>query len=290
MLFWIIFFSILLLVYSLYLKTHAESLITAAYIRGEDVLKKSYMPDSLSRMYNFLRPIIPGQQSMKWVSENIIMAKLPYSPEQIWTLTYVCAVIFSGLTMVWGLTCFTDKSIVLVISLIGGLAGWAFPLLYVYSNAQKAVARREREILPLVQQLKILAKSGVGTTFDALASVVLEDEEGFLSQDFQDALHEGVQKGNRRQAMLDMAERSGSKTVKEVIDLIIEAETKEIPLYDVLEGVETSLLNMIEVKASDAKAKAEDRMAIPLAAMLLPANMLIMIGPGLINAKAMFNF
>ena len=290
MLYWIIFFALLFLVYGLHLRYMGDRLMTAAYIRGEDVSTVSSPIANLNRIYTLLRPIMPGQHSMKWVGENIVKGRLKYTPEQILALAYACAVIFGGLVMIYGLTYFADKSIVLVITLIGGLAGGAFPILYVYTQAEKAIAQREREVLPLIQQLKILAKSGVGTTFNALASVVVEDEDSLLSRDFREAIHQGVQTGDRRKALIDMIPRTGSKTVKEVVGLILEAEAKEIPLYDVLEGLETTLLNDIDVKASDAQAKAEDRMAIPLAAFLLPANLLIIIGPGILNAKAIFNF
>jgi len=87
-----------------------------------------------------------------------------------------------------------------------------------------------------------------------------------------------------------MVKRSRSKLLKEVMDQILDSEDKEIPLYKTLEVMESRLLKDIELKADAHQSKLEDKLAIPLAAMLVPASMIIIMAPGLINARSLLHF
>ncbi|NPV74321.1 MAG: type II secretion system F family protein [Pelotomaculum sp.] len=285
--FWTWFFAILSFVLALYTRKKYESIVAAAFMRGDDI---EQLPRGKSKIYEFMRPLMPGGASLEWISEKIVQAKLKNTPEQVWAVSYVMFALFAAMALYLGLNLFKDRSVAIIFSVFGGIAGASLPLLYVYLEAQKADRARVREMLPLIQQLKVLAKSGLGTTFGALASIAVEDSQGVLAEDLREVLNEVSLGRSRREAILSMVDRSRSKLLREVMELILDAEDKELPLYGVLEGVESRLLNDIEVKADEATAKAEDKMAIPLAAMLLPANMLIMIAPGVISAKSLLNF
>ncbi|MGQ9825532.1 MAG: type II secretion system F family protein [Desulfotomaculales bacterium] len=285
--FWIWFFALFCLVCGAYLRRRYQSMVTSAFVRGDDDVTQA---GGRSRVYELLRPVMPGRASLDWIAEKIVQAKLKNTPEQVWALSYMMFALFAALSLFLGLNLFKDRTILIVFTVFGGVGGAALPLFYVHQEAQKADKARKKEMLPLIQQLKVLAKSGIGTTFSSLAAVVVEDNRGVLAGDIREAMEEMSLGKNRREAILDMVERSNSRLLKEVMELILDAEEKDLPLYSVLEGVESRLINDIEVSADEAQAKAEDKMAIPLAAMLLPANLIIMIAPGLINARSLLNF
>lgn len=285
--FWMWFFAILSFVLALYMRRKYEGITASAYVRGDDIEK---LPKGKNRIYELIRPIMPGKTSLEWIGDKIVQAKLKNTPEQVWVLSYVLFALLAAMALYLGISLFKDRSVVILFSVVSGFIGISLPLLYVYLEAQKADQARTREMLPFIQQLKVLAKSGLGTTFGALAAITIEDSRGMLAEDLREMTNEVSQGKSRREAIVGMVERSNSKLLREVMELILDAEDKELPLYNVLEGVESRLLNDIEVKADEAMAKAEDKMAIPLAAMLLPANMLIMIGPGVISARSLLNF
>jgi len=184
-LFWTFFFAILTLITGLHLKKKHEGFVIAAFVRGDDI---GYRGSRNNRIYELLRPIMPGRASLDWISERIIQARLKNTPEQIWVLSYVMFALFAALALFFGLNFFKDKSITLIFCIVGGIIGAALPLIYVYQETQKADQSRTKEMLPLIQLLKVLAKSGVGTSFSALAAISLEDTRGHLAADIRDAL------------------------------------------------------------------------------------------------------
>ena len=181
-------------------------------------------------------------------------------------------------------------SVLLFFIILFSLGGAVLPYIYIRSEAKKANLLRKKEVLPLVQQLKVLSRSGVGTSFNALAGIVVEDATGVLMKDIQEAVEDISRGKGRKEALLEMAEKTGSPVVKEVMEVILDAEEKELPLYGVLESIETRLLLDIETRADEIKSKDEDALALPLAGLILPANMILMVAPGIIGIKSMMTF
>jgi len=283
--FWMLFFAVFCFLAGLILRGLSRTLADVAYIKGDDVYKQN-KPFIVS-----LKPILPGLYSAAWIRQRLNQARISkYTPEGIITLSYVTLLIFALMAAAIGLTLFKDASVTLPFMVCGGALGAIYPALYLDNEAKKADERRKREMLPFVQQLKILAKSGFGSSFKALASVALEDSRGLIAEDFRDALHDIERGKGRREALLGMVDKTNSPLVKEVVDLILDAEEKELPLYNVLEGIESRLIAEIETKADEMRAKDEDAMALPLAGLLLPAIMIIILAPGLINIRIILRF
>lgn len=283
----LLFLAILFLFTGIYFRYRYRAMAFTAFVRGEDIRTDKKKITLIDTIINCL----PGKAVLEWAEKQLSQARLlQYTPESIITFSFILLIIFGFFGWSFGVTLSGRISSAMAFTLAGACAGTALPYVYIRSEAQKAGATRKKEVLPLIQQLKVLSRSGVGTTFNALAAIVVEDASGVLMNDIRDAVEDISRGKGRKEALLAMAEKTGSSVVKEVVELILDAEEKELPLYGVLESIETRLLLDIETRADEIRNKDEDALALPLAGLILPANMILMVAPGIIGIKSMLSF
>lgn len=282
----LLFLSILFFLTGLYFKQRYRSMSFKAFVRGEDIRTDKKKLPLIETVSNCL----PGKTIIDWTERRLSQARLfQYTPESILTVSFILFIVFGFLGWSFGWILSGYLSSALTFALVVAFTGSALPYLYIRSEALKAGVLRKKEILPLIQQLKVLSRSGVGTTFNALAAIVVEEASGVLMEDIRGAIDDINRGKGRKEALLSMADITGSPVVKEVIELILDAEEKELPLYGVLESIETRMLLDIETRADEVKNKDEDALALPLAGLILPANMILMVAPGIIGIRSMIS-
>lgn len=270
----------------LYLRSKAEGTETVAFLRGED-----FKTAGKGRAWTeYLRPILPGAGSMTWAAENIVQAGLNLTPELVWAGSYAAGLLAAALVLAVNAAGSSDPARLVLMTLAGGLLGAAALPGYVWEKAKESRAQRKRELLPVVQQLKVASATGVGTSYDALFAIASEDMESLLAYDLRQARDAAGRGASLREALLEAAKRTGVKEFVELIETILDAEEKHVPLYQVLSGIEERMLNDIEVAASNAEAATDDKLAIPLAAMLFPAYIIVLVGPGMLKVGEAFKF
>lgn len=282
---WYFFMAGLCLTVGLYLRYVAAGAETVAFLRGED-----YKTAEKGRPWTeYLRPILPGQGSMNWAAEKIVQAGFNLTPELVWAGSYGGGLATAALVFAVNAVS-SDPSRLFLLTVAGGLLGAAALPAYIWEKAKESREQRKRELLPLVQQLKVASASGVGTSYDALFAIADEDYDSLLAYDLRQARAAAGRGDSLSDTLPEVADRSGVKEFVELIETILDAEEKHVPLYKVLAGIENRMLNEIEVAASNAEAKSDDKLAIPLAAMLFPAYIIIIVGPGLLNVSKAFKF
>lgn len=272
--------------FGLYLRTVAKNTETVAYLRGDEIRTA----EKRRPWVEYLRPVLPGPGSMTWADEMIAQAGLNLTPELVWAGSYGGGLVVAALVFGVNALGSSDPGRLILITVFGGLLGAATLPAYIWGKAKDSREQRKRELLPLVQQLKVASATGVGTSYDALFAIADEDEESLLSYDLRLARSAAHRGASLRDTLLDAAKRTGVKEFIELIETILDAEEKHVPLYQVLAGIEERMLNDIEVAADNAESKVEDKLAVPLAAMLFPAYIIVIVGPGMLNVSKAFTF
>lgn len=270
----------------IYLRTIAAGAETVAFLRGEDLKTDK---KGKSRM-EYLRPILPGSNSMAWAADMIVQSGLNLTPELVWAGSYGAGFVTAALAFAVNVTGSSDPARLILMTFFGGLLGAAALPGYIWGKAKESCEQRKRELLPMVQQLKVASATGVGTSYDALFSIADEDVESLLAYDLRQARDAVVRGFPLRDSLLDVAKRTGVKEFIELIETILDAEEKHVPLHQVLAGIEERMLNGIEVAAANAESKTDDKLAVPLAAMLFPAYIIIIVGPGMLKVGEAFRF
>jgi len=230
-----------------------------------------------------------GELAIKFTPQNAINSinrklELAGSPANIdatmiLALQAVCAVIFGGLVVLVftvGATKWPFGRVLLFAALFGGL-GYMFPQLWLSSK----ISRRQKEIRKAMPDaldlLTICVEAGLG--FDAAMSKVSEKWESQLSFAFARTIQE-IQLGKvRREALRDMAERIGIPEMTSFVAAVIQSEQLGVSLAKVLRIQSDQMRVKRRQRAEEEAHKAPLKMLIPMALLIFPSLMIVLLTP-----------
>lgn len=166
---------------------------------------------------------------------------------------------------------------------IGGaaFAGFYLPHLMLTSR----ITRRQKEIrnaMPdALDLLTICVEAGLG--FDAAMSKVAEKWQTELSLAFARVIRE-VQLGKvRREALKDMADRLGIAEMTSFVAAIIQSEQLGVSMAKVLRIQSDQMRLKRRQRAEEEAHKAPIKMLIPMALLIFPSIMIIILTPAVIS-------
>jgi tight adherence protein C len=166
---------------------------------------------------------------------------------------------------------------------IGGaaFAGFFLPHLMLTSR----ITRRQKEIRKAMPDaldlLTICVEAGLG--FDAALSKVSEKWENELSLAFARVIRE-VQLGKvRREALKDMSDRLGIPEMTSFVAAIIQSEQLGVSMAKVLRIQSDQMRVKRRQRAEEEAHKAPVKMIIPMALLIFPSIMIIILTPAVIQ-------
>jgi tight adherence protein C len=166
---------------------------------------------------------------------------------------------------------------------IGGaaFAGFFLPHLMLTSK----ITRRQKEIRKAMPDaldlLTICVEAGLG--FDAAMSKVSEKWENELSLAFARVIRE-VQLGKvRREALKDMSDRLGIPEMTSFVAAIIQSEQLGVSMAKVLRIQSDQMRMKRRQRAEEEAHKAPVKMIIPMALLIFPSIMIIILTPAVIQ-------
>lgn len=172
----------------------------------------------------------------------------------------------------------TDKAL-----MIGGAALGGFFIPHIMLTSR--VTRRQKEIrnaMPdALDLLTICVEAGLG--FDAAMAKVAEKWETQLSLAFARVIRE-VQLGKlRREALKDMADRLGIPEMTSFVAAIIQSEQLGVSMAKVLRIQSDQMRLKRRQRAEEEAHKAPIKMIIPLALLVFPSIMIIILTPAVLQ-------
>ncbi|GIV66117.1 MAG: type II secretion system protein [Bellilinea sp.] len=221
------------------------------------------------------------QNAINSINRKLELAGSPANIDatMILALQAICAVIFGGLVVLVftvGATKWPFGRVILFAFLFGGL-GYMFPQLWLSSK----ISRRQKEIRKAMPDaldlLTICVEAGLG--FDAAMSKVSEKWESQLSFAFARTIQE-IQLGKvRREALRDMAERIGIPEMTSFVAAVIQSEQLGVSLAKVLRIQSDQMRVKRRQRAEEEAHKAPLKMLIPMALLIFPSLMIVLLTP-----------
>ena len=223
------------------------------------------------------------QKLLEETSRKIELAGNPMRLEAATFLAsrFVVAIFFGGLLFL--ISAIAPESSTapnpLVIVPLFTLIGFFFPQLWL----QGKINARQQEVFKAMPDaldlLTICVEAGLG--FDAAMSKVSEKWENELSFAFGRAIRE-VQLGKlRREALKDMADRIGLAEMTSFIAAVIQSEQLGVSMSKVLR-IQSEQMRVKRRQAAEEKAhKAPVKMMIPMAFLIFPAIMIVLLTPAM---------
>ncbi|MFV1860070.1 MAG: type II secretion system F family protein [Anaerolineales bacterium] len=221
------------------------------------------------------------QATLENARERLEMAGNPMqmNPSFFLMLRFVFAFLFGGLLFLIFARTTTDGNWLqgLGISLLFMLIGFAFPNMWLsgrISARQKSVFRAMPDALDL---LTISVEAGLG--FDAAMAKVHEKWINELALEFGRVIQE-IRLGKlRRDALRDMAERLGVNEMTSFVAAVIQSEQLGVSMAKVLRIQSDQMRVRRRQMAEEEAHKAPIKMVFPIALLIFPSIMIILLGP-----------
>lgn len=164
-----------------------------------------------------------------------------------------------------------------------GIYGPRVILLGRIKRRQKAIWRSLPDAFDL-----ITASVEAGLGIDAAFTRVIEKVTGPFAEELTRTMRE-IQMGRaRRDAFLDMADRTGVDELRQLINAVIQAEAMGISIGGVIRVQTGVIRTKRRQKAEEQAFKAPIKMVFPLVFFIFPAIMIVIGGPAVIQLKDAF--
>jgi tight adherence protein C len=221
------------------------------------------------------------QNALLNISKDLEMAGSPSNidPQIFLSAQIIMAGVLGGLMFLVFTVGATRPAFVMVllIVLIAAVIGYAMPYLWLKSTItrrQKSVRKAMPDALDL---LTICVEAGLG--FDAAMQKVSEKWETELSLAFLRVIRE-IQLGKlRREALRDMADRLGLAELTSFVAAVIQSESLGVSLAKVLR-IQSDQMRMKRRQLAEEEAhKAPIKMLIPMALLIFPSLMIVLLTP-----------
>jgi len=258
--------------------------------KGEDVsLEKIEMSQPFTQrvIYPLARSF--GELAVKFTPQNALqniarMLELSGSPSSLdpqifLAMQIILAVFLSGL-MILVFTIGETKIapiMMLIIAIVAAALGYFTPLLLLQSRIGRRQKDIRRSMPDALDLLTICVEAGLG--FDAAMQKVAEKWETELSIAFAGVLRE-IQLGKlRREALRDMADRIGLNELTSFVAAVIQSESLGVSLAKVLRIQSDQMRVKRRQLAEEEAHKAPIKMLIPMALLIFPSLMIVLLSP-----------
>ncbi len=149
---------------------------------------------------------------------------------------------------------------------------------------RKATARQNSVLRALPTALDLITVCmEAGLSFDSGLAKVIEKTRGPLSEEFARVLHEMQIGKSRREALRDMADRLTLRDVSSFVSAIVQADQMGMSLGPVMRAQSDDVRERRRQAAEEQAMKAPIKMLFPLIFCILPATILVVLGPGIVS-------
>jgi tight adherence protein C len=236
----------------------------------------------------------PAKQSIASPAEQKLSSTLSYAgfrsiqAVMLFQLTRGALMIFLTLFGVSMAAAF-HKSI-LGAGAIGCLLGYILPTLIIRRLASARQRRIKAELPDILALLVVSLEAGVGFS-EAVKLVGREAERQgrLLGQELSTtAAHMGAGR-SLADSLKDLGERNGVEELKTMAALAIQSDKAGAQIAPALRASAELLTSQRRLAAEEAAHKTAVKMLVPLVFLILPAMLLIVLGPAMIQMLRMFN-
>jgi tight adherence protein C len=200
------------------------------------------------------------------------------------------AAVFTGLFLLVGLRGGRTFSTLFVMPLAGFGFGSLLPNLVLNQAVQKRQEQIARSLADAIDLLVISVEAGLGLNAAllrvgqdmAVRSKPISEEFGRVNQE----LRTGV---SREKALRNLGERNRVEDLKIFVGALVLTDRLGTSIADTLRVQADSLRTRLRQKAEEQAAKAGIKMLFPLIFFILPALIIILMGPAVISVLRTFN-
>lgn len=143
-----------------------------------------------------------------------------------------------------------------------------------------------RALPDMLDMLTISVEAGLG--FDAALAKVVRSSHGPLAEEFGRVLQETQAGASRRQALRAFADRVDMSQIHSFSGALVQADMFGVSIAQVLRAQAGEMRLVRRQRAEEMAQKAPVKMVIPLVICILPATMIVILGPVVLRIMGVF--
>lgn len=233
------------------------------------------------------RRLTPADQVAR-IRKRLDLAGNPvaWDVDRVVSLKVLLSVVGTSVTLVVCLALGVDGLRTVTVLVLVGTLAWLTPSLIVYQMAYDRSEHILRELPDALDLLTISVESGLG--FDAAVGQVARNTEGPLAQELVRVLQEMQIGTGRLDALRGLGERTDVDDLKAFVAAMVQADSYGVPIAAVLRVQADQMRLKRSQRAEEAAQRVPVKILFPLIFGILPALLVVVVGPGIIAAVDAF--
>jgi tight adherence protein C len=178
-------------------------------------------------------------------------------------------------------------TLVFVFAPVGAMLGYAIPGVVIDSFGRGRRQEIQRSLPAALDMIALSVEAGL--SFDGAIAQVANRWNTPLSEELRRLLLEFQMGRDRRQAMREMAERSGVPDLVRFTNAIAQADTVGVPLVRVVQEQSGEMRTRRRQRAEEQARVAPVKMLFPMVLLIFPALFVVILGPAIPLLMDIFN-
>jgi len=168
----------------------------------------------------------------------------------------------------------------------GFATGWVVPLFLIKSRARRRTERIEVELPELIDRLVVTLEAGIG--FNAALQRSGERMSGPLGEELRLTLHEHELGLTMQAALANLLRRCDVPSIRAFVRAVTQSEQLGISIGHVMRELSSDIRKRRRQIIEERAQKAPIKILFPLAFLILPALLLVVLFPGIYNIVTTF--
>jgi len=168
----------------------------------------------------------------------------------------------------------------------GGVIGYLLGKSYLARLIRTRQATIQKELPDVLDLLTVSMEAGLG--FDAALLRVVDKTKGTLAEELRKTLQEMQVGQSRRQALRDLAERTGVDDILTFVGSMIQADQLGVSVSKVIRIQAEQVRQKRRQRAEETAMKAPIKMLIPMVFFIFPSIFIVLLGPAAMNIMKAF--
>jgi tight adherence protein C len=203
------------------------------------------------------------------------------SPATVQGYRVILAVLLAALALWSAVSAAWSPFVGVIVAGYGFAVGWITPMFLIKSRARRRTEQIEVELPELIDRLIVTLEAGIG--FNAALRRSGERMTGPLGDELRLTLHEHELGLTMPAALLNMLQRCDVPSIRAFVRSVTQSEQLGVSIGHVMRELASDIRKRRRQILEEKAQKAPIKMLFPLAFLILPALLLVILFPGVYN-------